>query len=61
MNNIKAVCDGIEVLMEDYTNSLQDVKNIRKVEDHNKPLTKLRWKNTGRLQVTSPSLLVAKG
>ena len=30
--------------MVDYTNSLQDVKNIRKVEDRNKPLTKLEMK-----------------
>ena len=38
------VDDGIEVSMEDYSDSLQDVKNIRKVEDHNKLLTKLEMK-----------------
>ena len=31
--DIKVMNDGIEVLMEDYTNGLQDVKNIRKVEN----------------------------
>ena len=38
------VDDGIKVLMEDYTNSLQDIKNIRKVEDCNEPLTMLEMK-----------------
>ena len=38
------VDDGIDVLMEDYTNSLQYMKNIRKVEDRNKPVTKLEMK-----------------
>ena len=42
--DIKVVDDGIEVSMEDYTNSLQDVKNIRKVDNHNEPLTKLEMK-----------------
>ena len=36
--------DRIEFSMKDYTNSLQDVKNIRKVEDCNEPLTKLEMK-----------------
>lgn len=31
--DIKVVDDGIEVSMEDYTNSLQDIKQIRKVEN----------------------------
>ena len=30
--------------MEDYTNSLEDIKEIRKVEDRNEPLTKLEMK-----------------
>ena len=42
--DIKVVDDGIEVSMEDYTNSLKDVKNIRKVGDHDEPLTKLEMK-----------------
>ena len=42
--DIKVVDDGIEVSMEDYTNSLQDIKNIRKVENFNEPLTKLKMK-----------------
>ena len=42
--DIKVVDDGIEVSMEDYTNSLQDVKNIRKVGDCDEPLTKLEMK-----------------
>ena len=33
--------DVIEVSLEDCTNSLQDVTNIRKVDDRNEPLTKL--------------------
>ena len=39
--NMKKVDDGIEVLMEDYAESLDDIKEIRKVEDRNEPLTKL--------------------
>jgi len=35
--DIKVVDDGSEVSVEDYTNSLQDVKNMRKVEDRNEP------------------------
>ena len=51
--DIKVVDDGIEVSMEDYTNSLQDVKNIRKVDDQNELLTKLEMqeyrKMTGKI------------
>ena len=42
--DIKKVDNGIEVSMEDYTNSLEDIKEIRKVEDRNEPLTKLEMK-----------------
>ena len=42
--DIKVVDDGIEVSMEDYTNSLQDVMYIRKVDDRNEPLSKLEMK-----------------
>ena len=42
--DIKVVDDGIEVSMEDYTNCLQDFKKIRKVGDHDEPLTKLEMK-----------------
>ena len=38
------VDDGIEVSMEDYSDSLQDIKNIRKVQDCYEPLTKLEMK-----------------
>ena len=41
---MKVVDDGIKVPMEDYTNTLQDIKNNRKVEDHNEPLAKLEMK-----------------
>ena len=36
--------DGIKVSMKDYTNSHQDIQNIRRVEDCNEPLTKLEMK-----------------
>ena len=42
--DIKKVDDGIEVLMKDYADSLEDIKEIRKVEDRNEPLTKLEMK-----------------
>ena len=42
--DIKKVDDGIEVSMEDYAESLEDIKEIRKVEDQNDPLTKLELK-----------------
>ena len=31
--DVKVVNDGMKISMEDYTNSLQDVKNIRKVQN----------------------------
>ena len=42
--DIKKVDKGIKVSIEDYTNSLEDIKEIRKVEDQNEPLTKLEMK-----------------
>ena len=42
--DIKKVDKGIKVSIEDYTNSLEDIKEIRKVEDRNEPLTKLEMK-----------------
>ena len=42
--DVKVVDDGIKILMEDYTKSLQDIKNIRKVENCDEPLTKLEMK-----------------
>ena len=41
---MKVVDDTIKVSMEDYTNSLQDIKNIRRVKDRNEPLTKFEMK-----------------
>ena len=41
---IKKVDDGIEVSMKDYADSFEDIKEIRKVEDRNEPLTKLEMK-----------------
>ena len=42
--DIKKVDDGIEVLMEDYAHSLEDIMEIRKVDDRNESLTKLEMK-----------------
>ena len=42
--DVKVVDDGIEVSMEDYTQSLQDIKQIRKVENREELLTKLEMK-----------------
>ena len=36
--DIKKVDDGIEVLMEDYAESLEDIKEIRKLEDINEQI-----------------------
>ena len=36
--------DGIEVSMDDYADSLKDIKEIRKTEDRNELLTKLEMK-----------------
>ena len=49
--DIKKVDEGIKVSMEDYTNSLQDVKNIRKVENRDEPLTKLEMKEYQKITV----------
>ena len=42
--DIKVVDDGIEVSMDDYADSLKDIKEIRKTEDRNELLTKLEIK-----------------
>ena len=42
--DIKVVEDGIEILMDDYTQSIKDIKEIRKVEDQNEELYKLEMK-----------------
>ena len=42
--DIKKVDKGIKVSIEDYTNSLEDIKEIRKVDDQNELLTKLEMK-----------------
>lgn len=42
--------NGIKVSMEDYTNSLEDIKEIRKVEDQNEPLTKLEMKEYRKMK-----------
>ena len=42
--DIKVVDDGIEVSMDDYADSLKDIKEIRKTEDRNELLTKLEMK-----------------
>ena len=36
--DIKKVDDGIEVSMEDYAESLEDIKEIRKLEDINEQI-----------------------
>ena len=48
--DMKKVDDGIKVSMKDYADSLEDIKEIRKVEDRNEPLTKLEYsKMTGKI------------
>ena len=42
--DIKVVEDGIEIYMEDYSQSLKDVTEIRKVEDRKEELSKLEMK-----------------
>ena len=42
--DVKVVDDGIEVSMEDYTKSLQDIKQVRKVENREEALTKMEMK-----------------
>ena len=42
--DIKAVETGIEISMEDYSNSLKDIIEIRKTDDRTEPLTKVEMK-----------------
>ena len=42
--DVKVVTDGIEILMEDYSQSLKDITDIRKVDDRNEELSKLEMK-----------------
>ena len=39
--DVKTVEDGIKISMNDYMQSLKDIKEIRKVEDQNEELTKM--------------------
>ena len=61
--DIKVVKDGIEILMEDYSRSLKDVTDIRKVEDRREELSKLEmklyWKMTGKIVWLANSLIFA--
>ena len=36
--------DGIEISMEDYSRSLKEIKDIRKMDDRSESLTKLEMK-----------------
>ena len=47
--DFKVVEDGVEVSMEDYADSLEDVTSIRKVEDRNETLMKMYRKMTWKL------------
>ena len=51
--DVNVISDGIEISMEEYAKSLQNLTEIRKVEDRNKPLTKeemkLYRKMTGKI------------
>ena len=42
--DVKAVTDGIEISMKDYSQSLRDITEIRKVDDRTEPLSKLEMK-----------------
>ena len=42
--DVKMVSDGIEILMEDYSRSLKEITEIRKMDDRSKSLTKLEMK-----------------
>ena len=42
--DVKVVTDGIKILMEDYSQSLKDITDIRKVDDRNEELSKLEMK-----------------
>ena len=42
--DIKVVEDGIEISMDDYTDSLKDIREIRKTEDRYEVLSELEMK-----------------
>ena len=42
--DVKIVSEGIKIPMEDYSKSLKEIKEIRKTDDRNEPLTKLEMK-----------------
>ena len=42
--DVKIVSDGIKILMEDYSRSLKEILEIRKIEDRKESLTKLKMK-----------------
>ena len=42
--DVKVVTDGIEISMEDYSQSLKDITDTRKVDDWNEELSKLEMK-----------------
>ena len=42
--DVTIIEDGIEISMEEYSNSLQNITEIRKTEDRNDPLTKEEMK-----------------
>merc|ERR1712243_219724 len=44
MGDVKIVTDGIEISMEEYAKSLQNITELRKVEDRNDPLNKEEMK-----------------
>ena len=39
--DVKVVEEGVEILMEDYSQSLKDITDIRKTDDRDKELLKL--------------------
>ena len=41
---MKVESNGIEILMEDYSQSLKDITDIRKVDDRREELSKLKMK-----------------
>ena len=51
--DVNVISDGIEISMEEYAKSLQNITEIRKVEDRNEPLNKeemkLYQKMTGKI------------
>ena len=42
--DVKVVSDGIDISMEDYSQSLKDITDIRKVDDRKEELSKLEMK-----------------